>query len=244
MKIINKEIDKWTRPWEIEKFDNLAVKDERFFSIIIKGCLSWLTENIIMYNKPIKHFIFATGSSYMYVEKNGYEYSWKETTGEDYIYMSTPRCIVNIQDFSVPQEELTNPFVRGNYERLSEDGNIKGYNAEIRRLPLEITINLQYILSNFNESIILIQELFDKLIFQRYFKVTYLGQIVQCSIEFPNTQTLQQKKIDLGESEDNHRTIELNIKLNTYYPIINVDTEILGSKVIQNFKTNIYTTTE
>lgn len=240
MAIVTKNIDKWTRPWEIEKFDNLKVRDERFFSIIMKGCLGWLTNNIVMYNKPIKHFIFNTGSSYMYVEANGYEYSWTETSGEDYMYMQTPRCLATLNEISIPQEELTNPFVRANYERYSEDGKIKGYNAETRRLPIEITINLQYVLSNFNETIILIQELFDSLVFQRYFKVTYLGQIVQCAIEFPNTQSINQKKIDLAQTDDNHRSLEIQIKISTYYPIINIDTEIPSSQVINTFTQGIY----
>lgn len=244
MRTINKEIDKWVRPWEIESFDKLNIRDERFFSIVIKGCLGWLTNNIKMYNKSIKHFILYTGSSYIYVENNGYEYSFKETSGEDYIYMETPRCIVNLQNISIQTEELTNPFVRGNYERLSDDGNIKGYNAEIRRLPLEINLSLTYVLSTFNENIILVQELIDKLVFQRYYKVTYLGQIIQCSIEFPSSQQIQQKKIDLSQSDDTHRQLDLDIKINTFYPIINEDTEIPNSKVIQTFKTNIYTTTE
>lgn len=248
MDVFNKKIDKWTRPWEIEKFDGLAVRDERFFSIVTKGVLGWLTRHIIMYNKEIKHFIFNTGSSYMYVETNGYKNTWTETSGEDWMYMQTPRAMVTLNDISIPLEELTNPFVRGNYERYSEDGNIKGYNAEIRRLPVELTFNIQYILSNFNETIILLQELFDKLVFQRYFKVTYLGQIVQCSIEFPNQETLNQKKIDLAQTEDNHRSLELSIKVNTYYPIINIDTEIPASMIINEIKlttdVNNYDTSE
>lgn len=241
MRVVNEKIDKWVRPWEIEKFDGLTVRDDRFFSIITKGILGWLTRNIKMYNKQIKHFIFNTGSSYMYVETNGYQNTWHETSGEDWMYMETPRCLVTLNDISIPQEELTNPFVRGNYERYSDDGQIKGYNAEIRRLPLELSFHLQYVLSNFNETIILIQELFDKLVFQRYFKVTYLGQIVQCSIEFPNSQSINQTKIDLAQTDDNHRSLEINIKLNTYYPIINVDTEIPLSKVIATFTEKIFT---
>lgn len=235
MDVVNKKIDKWVRPWEIEKFDDLKIRDERFFSIVIKGVLGWLTRHIVMYNKPIKHFIFNTGSSYMYVEANGYTNTWKETSGEDYMYMETPRCLVTIGDISIPQEELTNPFVRGVYERYSDDGQIKGYNAEMRRLPIEINISLQYVLSNFNETIILIQELFDKLVFQRYFKITYLGQLIQCSIEFPNSQSINQKRVDLSQSDDKNRTLEIQIKLNTYYPIINQDTEISSSSIINNF---------
>jgi hypothetical protein len=171
----------------------------------------------------------------MFVESNGYEDLWHEVTGEDWMYMETPRCVAEMQEFSVPMEELTNPFIRGNYERYSEDGQVKGYNAEMRRLPIEMTIQLQYVLNNFNESIILLQELFDTLVFQRYFKITYLGQLIQCSIEFPNSASTPQKKVDVGSTEDNHRTIEISIKLNATYPIINVETEIPASHVIASF---------
>ena len=37
---------KWMRPWNIEKFDELSNRDERFFSIVLKGALGWLTQNI------------------------------------------------------------------------------------------------------------------------------------------------------------------------------------------------------
>ena len=97
--VINKEIDKWYRPWNISKFDDISIRDERFFSILFKGCLNWLNHNVFMYDKPIKHFIFNTGSSYLYVEDNGYEFKWSETTGEDQMYMSMPRCICEIGDF-------------------------------------------------------------------------------------------------------------------------------------------------
>jgi hypothetical protein len=140
-----------------------------------------------------------------------------------------------MQEITIPQEELTNPFIRGNYERYSDDGQIKGFNAEIRRLPIEMTVQLQYVLNNFNESIILLQELFDTLVFQRYFKITYLGQLIQCSIEFPNSANIPQKKIDLASTEDNHRTIEISIKLNSTYPIINIDTEIPARQIINSF---------
>ena len=94
MHISNIEKSQWIRPWNKEKFDDLHNRDERFFGLLIKGTLAWLNKNIVLYNKPIKHFIFNTGSSIMYVESNGYKFSWNETTGEDTIYMSRPRCVV------------------------------------------------------------------------------------------------------------------------------------------------------
>ena len=232
--VFNREREPWIRPWNQEKFDDLYNRDERFFSIVIKGLLSWLNRNIVLYNKSVNHFIFNTGSSYLYMESNGYEYSVTETTGEDSIYMKLPRCIVEISDINIPMEELSAPFSRGNYERRS--GNqLQGFNAEIRRLPIEITINMKYYLSNFNETIILLQELIDKLVFQRYFNITYLGKVVQCSIEFPANYNPELNKIDMSSPEPTQRNITLDIKICTNYPLIDTRTEIPTDKVIAQF---------
>ena len=233
-KVFNREKEPWIRPWNQEKFDNLYNRDERFFSIIVKGLISWLNRNIVLYNQSINHFIFNTGSSYLYMESNGYEYNLSETTGEDTMYMKLPRCIIEIVDLGFPMEELTSPYARGNYERQS--GNqLQGYNAEIRRLPIELTINMKYYLSNFNETLILLQELIDKLIFQQYFNVIYLGQIIQCSIEFPGSVNPEINKIDMSSPDPNQRNITLDVKICTNYPLINTRTEIPTDKVIALF---------
>ena len=232
--VFNKDVQKWIRPWNQEKFDDLYNRDERFFAIVFKGLISWLNRNIVMYDKQINHFIFNTGSSYLYMESNGYEYNLVETTGEDAIYMQLPRCIMELTNIHIATEELTSPFARGNYER--RDGDlIRGYNAEIRRLPLEVNVRLVYYLGTFNETIILMQELIDKLVFQKYFNITYLGNIIQCSIEFPTETSAQLNKIDMSSPEQNQKTIELALIVNTSYPIINERSAIQTDKVIVTY---------
>jgi hypothetical protein len=236
--VFNRETNPWIRPWNQEKFDDLYNRDERFFAIIIKGLLSWLNRNIVLYNKSVNHFIFNTGSSYLYMESNGYEYNLSETSGEDTMYMKLPRCLIELSDINIPMEELSSPFARGYYER--HNGNmISGYNAEIRRLPIELTINMKYYLSNFNETLILLQELIDKLVFQKYFNVTYLGEVLQCSIEFPTDMNPEINKIDMSSPEPNQRNLTLNIKICTNYPLIDVRTEIPTDKVISQFDYNM-----
>jgi len=233
-RVFNREQHKWIRPWNEEKFDDLYNRDERFFSIIIKGLISWLNRNILMYDKSINHFIFNTGSSYLYMESNGYEYNLQETTGEDTMYMQLPRCLIEFSNLRIPTEELTAPFSRGNYER--RDGNlIRGYNAEIRRLPIEMDIRLQYFLATYNELLVLLQELIDKLVFQKYYNITYLGNIIQCSIEFPAEQQIQINKIDMSAPDPNQKTIELNIIISTNYPLINERTAVPTDKVIGSY---------
>lgn len=241
--LVNKEQDIWVRPWNKTKFDDLDERDERFLSLVIKGALGWLTRNIVLYNKSIRHYIFNTGSSYMYVEYNGYEFIEGEVTGEDMMYMSIPRCVCQLGEISIPTEELTSQFVRGTYERLSsKDNQIKGYNAEIRRIPLELTLSLNYVLSNFNESLILIQELIDKLVFQKYFRIVYLGEVIQCSIEFPTSTKIEFNKIDMSTAEDRNKHINFDIKICTSYPQVDTASECSNENIIGQFgiDMNIY----
>lgn len=231
---VNRKKNPWIRPWNTKQFNDLYNRDERFLSILLKGAISFLNSHIKMYNKPINHFIFNTGSSYMYVESNGYEFNWNETTGEDAMYMELPRCVVQMSNIDVPQEELSQPFARGNYERKDED-KIKGFNAEIQRIPIELSLDLHYVFSNFNEGIVVMQELFDELIFQRYFNIVYLGQIVQCSIEFTNSYSIELNHIDLGAAEQNVRNLNIQVKICSNYPVINEKTEISTSQVISKF---------
>lgn len=234
--ILNKEKDKWIRPWERTSFDYIYERDDRFFSLVIKGALQWLTTNLVMYGKPIKHFIFNSGSSYMYLENNGYEYTWCETSGEDYIYMETPRCIVSVGSFSVPEAELTAPTTRGIFERESNaektKGQILSYNAVIQRLPIEFTMNLKYSFSNFNEGIVFIQELFECVLFQQYFEIVYLGQIVHCSIEIEGNSEISLDNIDLGNTELTKRTMDFSIKVCTNLPIVAGETESPTTNII------------
>ena len=236
-KVYQKTTSNWLRPWNLEKFDNLYDRDERYFAVLLKGALSWLTDNIVLYNKPVNHYIYTTGSSYLYVESNGYTFSMNETSGEDYIYMKMPRCVLEIGDINIPTEELSAPFVRGQYER--RDGNeIKGYNAQMRRLPIEISLSAKYVLSNFNESIILVQELIDKVSWQQYFNIIYLGQIIQCSLEIDNNYQIQLNKVDMTATDTNQKTIEIQFKLCSNYPSIDERTEVENSKIIGQIVTN------
>jgi len=236
--IFNKEQSQWIRPWELEKFDNLYNRDERFFSIVIKGMISWLNRNIVMYNKPIQHFIFNTGSSYMYVEDNGYEFSWSETSGEDQMYMHMPRCLIELQDINIPLDELTQGYSRGVFERQNGE-YIQTYSAEMKRIPIELSCNLKYVFSNFNESIVVLQELIDKIVFQKYFNVSYLGKVIQCSIEFPGALNPELNKIDMSSPETNQKNLSISIKVCTNYPLINDKSSIKVDRVIKKFGQHI-----
>lgn len=239
--LVNKERDKWIKPWERESFDDLYNKDERFFAILTKGVLSWLNSNLKMYNKPIRHFILNTGSSYLYLENNGYENTWCETTGENFMYMETPRCIVSLGNFSVPQEELTAPTSRGIYERQTSKNQIMSFNSLIQRLPIELTMSLKYTFSTFNEAIIFVQELFETMLFQKYFNIIYLGQVIECSIELDGNTQIALNQLDLSSNEPNRRIMEFDIKICSNLPIISIPDEAESKNVIVTSELEIKT---
>lgn len=228
---------KWKHPWNVEKFDNLYNKDERFFSLLIKGAISWLNKNVVLYDKSINHFILSTGSSYMYMESNGYEFSFKETSGEDWLYMQMPRCIIEMADISFDTDSLSNKFSKGTYERFDEETQtIRGYNAEIARIPITIHLSLKYVLSTFNEALVLTQEIINNLSYQKFFKIIYLGQSIDCGIEFPSTINPELNKIDMSSTEANQKIIQFDINITSNYPVINERTEISNDKIISNYK--------
>lgn len=235
--LVNEKVDKWVRPWDIERFDELQTRDERFFALVVKGLLEWLNTHLVMYGKPIRHFILNTGSTYMYLEHNGYEYTWCETTGENLIYMETPRCIVTIGSFSIPLEELTSPFSNGVFERVStaegSEGQIKSYNGSIQRLPIEIQVTLKYVFSNFNESIIFIQEILERVSFQQYFNIVYLGQVVKSSLEFDSDFEVQLSELDMASPDPSKRTMDITLKVCTVLPVVN-ETSVANNTLIMN----------
>ena len=82
------------------------------------------------------------------------------------------------------------------------------------------------------------QEIIDKMCFQKYFSIVYLGQVIQCSLEFPQDINIEINKIDMSSADVNNKTISLSININTNYPSIDKDTESPNSALISKFQYN------
>ena len=93
-------------------------------------------------------------------------------------------------------------------------------------------MNLKYVFSNFNEAIIFVQELFEKILFQRYFQIIYLGQTINCSIEINGDTNINLSELDLSSKDNNYRTMEFEITVASNLPLINEKTESLCTDII------------
>lgn len=235
--------DNWLKPWDLEN-PIYNTNDERFFSLLLKGMLCWLNENMRMYGKPIKHYILQTGSTYIFLENNGYEFTWCETSDENNLYMSSPRCIIEISNISVEKEELSSKAIPCQYERITnyDDPNfpkIKAFTADMSRIPLQLSINAKYVFNTFNEVLIFAQELFENAYFQKYFNITYLGQVIQNSIEYNSDIPININKPDFTSNDLNLKIVEVPMVVCTNMPLIDYRSEIPAASVIKNTEHNI-----
>ena len=86
------------------------------------------------------------------------------------------------------------------------------------------------------------QELIDKMCFQRYFSIVYLGQVIKCSIEFPQDMQMELNKIDMSSAETNNKLLNISVNICSNYPSIDEETEQRNSAVISKFRhdTEVY----
>ena len=120
---------------------------ELFFSILLKGLLLSLEDEISIRNISVPHFIVHTGSDALYLEHKGYDISKEPTqvTNESYIYSIVPRCVVTPGGIDLVPDQLSNPYTLGqaqydsgeNLYNLVEGGVIAASDARIHQGTLE-----------------------------------------------------------------------------------------------------------
>jgi hypothetical protein len=184
----------------------------------------------------IPHFVLNTGDDIMYLENKGQDFSKepKEISNEDFIYNQTPRCIMNMADLEVLEDQVTNPYTRGNFE-IEYDDTLYGFTGEFRRLPLKLSVSLKYYLDSFTDVMQVTQHIISKMLFIQTFKFDYMGQMIQASYKVP-TSLGHDKNItfDGGTTEQKLRTIELNLEVETNMPVYDYRTSIPSNKYIKN----------
>ena len=201
---------------------------ELFMSSLFKALLYNLNQQIKLREKKIPHFILNTGDDIMYLEHKGQDIN-KDPLGvpnEDYIYNSIPRCMVDLADIEVLEDQITSPYTRGDFE-LTIDDVLTGFSAEFRRMPLKFSVTLKYYMDSFTDVMSVTQYIITKLLFIRTFKFDYLGQTIQASYKVP-TAFSSEKNItfDGGTTDQKLRTIELSLEVETNMPVYNERTVI------------------
>ena len=215
---------------------------ELFFSILIKGLLLKLNEDISIRSIPIPHFILHTGDDTMYLKYKGQNQSIEphEISNEDYVYNIIPRCIVTPSNVDLVADQLTNPYSRGTFQYQTQD-NIYTLSAEFRRIPLKLSVEIKYYIDSYKDSLELIQQILSKLVFIRTYNITYMGQMIKCSYKIPDSfSTEHLMDLDGSTTDNKSKTISLSLEIETNYPVFEPRTVVSSNNYISTInKPNI-----
>ena len=218
---------------------------ELFFSILIKGLLYKLNNEIKIRDIYVPHFIMHTGDDRMWIETKGYDASIEplKISNEQAVYSIIPKCIVNPSSIDLDAAQLTSPYSIGSLQYyVNNDENIGLYtlSGEFRRMPVKIGVELKYYTDSYTDMLELIQSVISNLSFIRTFDIMYLGQKIKCSYKIPDSFG-EEHTMDIdGAMQDNKsHSLALSIEVETNMPVFNNKT-IKPASIITKHKKNIY----
>lgn len=209
---------------------------ELFFKTLIKGLLICLNKEVKIRGVSVPHIVLHTGDDYMYLNLKGQNASIEpyEVSNEDYVYNVVPRCIVNLGNIDLLQDQTTNPYSRGIFQYQSED-NLYSLSAECRRTPIKLTIELKYYVDTFTDILELIQHILSKFSYIRSFYIIYCGQGIFCSYKIPEVFGQEHLMEITGSTQDNRcRTINLTLEVETNFPVFSNASVISTDSIIKN----------
>jgi len=209
---------------------------ELFFSTLIKGLMLRLDDDISIRNIPVPHLIISTGDDIMYLERKGQNNSIEplQISNEDYIYNIIPRCIIKPAGINLLSDQLTNPYILGQFQYENEE-NILNLVAEFRRIPVKLDIELKYLTDSYRDLLELTQQIITKLSFIRTFYITYMGQTIQCSYRIPDSFNGEyMAELDGTTTDSRSKTLSISIEVETNFPVISQKTVMSPDKFIKN----------
>ena len=173
-------MDKETKElWENLRRGNVDINNQQlFFSIIAKGFIYKLNQNLKLRGKSIPHYILNTGDDIMYLEVKGQDHSIEptEVSNENFVYSQIPRCMIQPTGINVQLDQLTNPYSHGRFE-IEHNDMIYNFRAEFRRIPVTYGFSLKYYLDNFTDSLNVIQQIITN---QTLFNLLVSSRLIIC----------------------------------------------------------------
>lgn len=210
---------------------------ELFFSILIKGLMLKLNEEIVIRNIAVPHLIVHTGSDALYLENKGQDNSIEpfEISNENYTYNITPRCIVTPGGIDIVPDQLTNPYSNG-YVQYQTGDSIYNLAAEFRRMPVKLSVELKYFTDSYRDMLELVQQIITKLAFIKTYNIVYMGQTIQCSYKIPEAFSGEHlTDLDGATTDDKCQKLSLSIEVETNIPIYSPKTIVSADMVTREY---------
>lgn len=209
---------------------------ENFFSKLIKGVMYDLNSLVKVRGTNVPHVIISTGDDTMYLAVKGQNQAIEpyDISNEDFVYSMIPRGVVTPSGVNLEPDQLSSPYTRGRFQ-ITYDNTLYEMAAEFRRMPMTMRMGVKYYLDSFTDSLMLIQYIIANLAFIRTFTIIYMGQQIDCSYRFPDSLEEQfNAQFDGLSMDSKHKTIEIELEVETNMPIYYQRTVIPADIVIVN----------
>lgn len=216
---------------------------QNFFSTLIKGAMYSFNQYLKIRGKMVPHYIMNTGDDIMYLELKDYHYQLVpcDAQAAQLAYGTIPRCNARIGAVNVPLDQLSSPYSRGAFN-IEYDGNVYAMTAQMRRIPVTLTMDLEYTLDSFTDTLDLTQQIISHWQFIKTFDIQYLGKTITCSYKIPeNISSELNVTFSDGDGETKVRKITLSIDVESNYPLYQPESTIEASATIHTLQTTIIT---
>jgi hypothetical protein len=223
-------------------FLNKYNTDDIVFRNILIGLLDVLNKNIVIEytisNNEIKKFPIPFGFA-----KNGDERFMQdfyipmidECATEDIKaegnYDPVPRGVISLSTINIDSSSLTNKFVRGTYNKETDDGNVKAFSAYITNIPLKLSIDATIVVDSLNDSLKIIQKIIETFYMAYSYTIDYKGFRIESRVGFPNDYGIE-RPLQFSYGEDNKINITFPLQIESMHTFPDLLTERFRGNVM------------
>lgn len=151
-------------------------------------------------------------------------------------YDPIPRGVVSIQGIQMPEDSLTNNYVRIEYQKLV-DGAMKTYSAQAIIVPLRVTFQVDVIVDILLDYFRIVQVAFSEFFKTIPFSFRYESIRIPARAVMPSPLP-GEKPYTYSYSDDQRIKMGFTIEVETYLPVIDQTTEFFKGNSIQTFSSS------
>lgn len=149
-----------------------------------------------------------------------------------------PSGIIRLASVVVNTSKLTNRFVRGEFTKETDDGELLTYNAPHNLIALDLGIEVEIKTDSYLDLMKLIEKLLETFYKTHVYQVLYKGYVISCQVGFPEDLP-PEKPYEFSFPDDTTPRLSFNLEIETWFPVADKSREFLKSHHITSFVKNI-----
>ncbi len=225
-------------------------KDDVTIRNILIGLLATMHNNIGWFNQLSSKiedsrkinvpFYFSTTGSERYLQDNflnNIDYDPENLKAETF-YNKIPRGIVELSSINIESSNITNKYVRMNYQKEDLDGNLNTFNSEAFWVPITFSLDVKVYLDSILDQLKCTESIIRAFFKSKSYQIDVSYTRIPCLIQFPDDYS-NERSIEFSFTDKKEFTVNFTIELKSYIPVFKPETEIFAGNTMQGFSTNV-----